>query len=100
MNKLLVFLFFILLLSACNKSGIDDSDKRNQNWVWWVDSKTGAATWIPCANNTSVMTGNYTTFFFNGKMQEKGKLIDGKNIDTAYVYDINETLIKLYHGIN
>lgn len=105
--SIILFLLFIIPLFLSYNNGprkylpeewwpenVDQSKYRNENWSWWVDSKTGKGIWIPIADEITVKTGNYTLFFFNGKIREKGKLVDGKNTDTAFVFDINENLIK------
>jgi antitoxin component YwqK of YwqJK toxin-antitoxin module len=89
-------LFFVLISSllSCERNGFNDATKRNENWVWWVDSKTDLGHWIPFSTVTTVSDGNYTLFYFNGKIYKTGRLKNGKDIDTSYVYDINEKLIK------
>ncbi|HEY0031309.1 MAG TPA: hypothetical protein VGC65_11160 [Bacteroidia bacterium] len=92
MKKLLI-VFILFSLFACNK-GINDPEKRNENWSWWVDAKTGEGEWVPVADTTTVKSGTYTLFFSNGKIREKGTLLNGILIDTVYTYDIDEKLIK------
>jgi antitoxin component YwqK of YwqJK toxin-antitoxin module len=79
---------------ACNSSDINDPAKRNEYWIWWVDAKTGKGTWIPSSNETTVTDGNYTGFYFNGKVKRKGKLVNGKDIDTAICFNLEGNNIK------
>lgn len=87
--------FTILLLTffGCSQNSIDDLTKRNTNWVWWVDSRTGVGEWIPFSNNNPVKDGTYTTFYFNGNIKEVGKLKGGRNIDTSNIFDLNGILL-------
>jgi antitoxin component YwqK of YwqJK toxin-antitoxin module len=96
--SLLIFLSFSLLIS-CNK-GINDKSKRNENWAWWVDASTGKGKWIPIGDATTVKNGQYTRFYFNGNIFQQGKLIDGKNVDTIYAYNLDGKLCyyKLVKG--
>jgi len=85
--KLSVILIACYLLGC--KGNLDDKSKRNENWVWWVDAKTGKARWIPVTEDEpQVKDGRYTRFYFNGNVFEKGRLVDGKNVDTTFNYDI------------
>lgn len=68
--------------------------KRNENWAYWVDSITGESSWVPVGPENTLKDGRYTLFYSNGKTYEKGKLKDGKNIDTIYGYDLHENIIK------
>ena len=85
MKRLLIFIFFTFLLWSCNHNSIDDKEKRNENWCWWVDAKTNKGEWIPIKDETTVEKGKYTLFYSNGNLREKGKLNSGKRIDTIYV---------------
>ncbi|QSW89954.1 toxin-antitoxin system YwqK family antitoxin [Flavobacterium endoglycinae] len=91
MTKKLALLLLILIY-GCN-ADINDRDKRNENWVYWLDSKTGKSSWIPVSDQTTVKDGKYISFYSEGTIYEKGKLKNGKNIDTIYWYDQNEKLI-------
>ena len=69
MTKKLALLLLILIY-GCN-ADINDRDKRNENWVYWLDSKTGKSSWIPVSDQTTVKDGKYISFysfqFFYGK---------------------------------
>ncbi|MBZ4034477.1 toxin-antitoxin system YwqK family antitoxin [Flavobacterium sp. 17A] len=84
--------FLLILIYSCN-ADINNKEKRNENWVYWQDSETGKSSWIPVSDQTTVKDGKYTSFYSAGSVYEKGKLKNGKNIDTIYWYDQNEKLI-------
>jgi antitoxin component YwqK of YwqJK toxin-antitoxin module len=90
--KLILFLISIIIFSSCNRDDINDKNKRNQNWVWWIDAKTGKGQWIPVRDQTTVTDGQYTEFYFNGNPYEHGKLLNGNPIDTIFRYDIQGKL--------
>lgn len=92
-RQILIFISIIFLFS-CNDNDINDMNKRNENWAYWVDSITGEASWVPVGPETTLKDGRYTLFYSNGKTYEKGKLKDGKNKDTIYCFDLNENIIK------
>jgi len=93
-KKLTTILFILILICSCG-ADINDADKRNENWIYWVDAKTGEASWVPVGNETTIKNGKYISFYSKGTIYQKGKLKNGKRIDTIYCYDINEKLIKL-----
>ncbi|HEY1195062.1 toxin-antitoxin system YwqK family antitoxin [Flavobacterium sp.] len=93
MTKKLILLIVSILVYGCNNADINDRDKRNENWVYWIDSKTGKKSWIPVSDQTTVKDGKYTSFYNKGTIYETGKLKNGKNIDTIFWYDLNEKLI-------
>ncbi|HTD99255.1 MAG TPA: toxin-antitoxin system YwqK family antitoxin [Mucilaginibacter sp.] len=89
MKYTLSLILIVLLFYSC-KDTFSDKDKRNENWVWWTDAKTGKSSWIPVNDGSMpVMNGKYTSFYFNGNIRHKGKLINGKDNDTVFCYDIN-----------
>lgn len=100
--KKLIIIFFTSTLFGCDSASIDDPRKRNENWAWFVNSGTGEGEWGPLIDgNTSFKTGDITYFYFNGNIQEKAKLFNGKYIDTAIVYSLkNSTPIKYKITIN
>lgn len=71
---------------------IDQKDKRNDNWVWFVDAESNIGSWIPVGNETTLENGEYTLFYFNGNPRKKGKYLNGKDCDTIYFYDIGGKL--------
>jgi hypothetical protein len=79
---------------GCGDNGLNDLSKRNENWVWFVDKKSGQGIWVPIGNRTTLENGNYTAFYYNGKIREKGKIVDTQHVDTIYFYDLSEKLIK------
>jgi hypothetical protein len=89
-----LFAVLLGLLYACSNQSMDNPDKRNESWVWFVNKDTGKGEWVPIKDKMSVPDGNYTAFYFNGKVREKGKIANLKRIDTIYYYSLNEDLIK------
>ena len=99
MTKHIIIFISIILFSGCSNSDINDKSKRNENWAYWIDSVTAEASWVPVGPENTLKDGRYTLFYSNGKTYEKGKLKNGKSIDTVYRYGINENIIK-YELIN
>lgn len=91
-KKLLIFIS--ILICGCQGADINDTNKRNENWIYWIDKNTGEASWVPVGNKTTIKDGKYTSFYTNGVIYQKGKLKNGKHIDTIYFYDLKEKLIK------
>ena len=91
-KKLLIF--FSILIYGCHGVDIDDADKRNENWIYWTDKNTGESSWIPFGNKTTVKDGSFTSFYNNGNVYQKGKLKNGKRIDTICDYDLNNNLLE------
>lgn len=91
--KRILIIFTALITLSC-KDNINDSDKRNENWCWWVDSKTGKGEWIPIADETTVNDGDYATFYFNGTVREIGRLKNKEDIDTLKLHDLSGKLIR------
>lgn len=89
--KAFIIFTALFILYGCNHSSINDADKRNENWTWFVDAKTGNGQWIPNTERHSknVPDGTYTQFYFNGNMRTIGEIINGKNSDTTYWCDLN-----------
>lgn len=89
--KVLPITILIFLLISCNqsKNNINDRSRRNANWEWWVDSKTGKGEWIALGEDSSTLkNGSYTTFYYNGEKCEEGKLSNGKKVDTLFAYNL------------
>lgn len=93
-KKRFIFLFFLILFYSCQNADINNPDKRNEKWAYWIDAKTGEASWIPVTNEMTVKDGKFTLFYAKGTIYEKGKIKNGKHVDTIYCYDINENLVK------
>ncbi|ELV7526250.1 toxin-antitoxin system YwqK family antitoxin [Flavobacterium psychrophilum] len=95
MTRKLIIIFTFILIYGCHNADINDSSKRNENWVYWIDKKTGEASWVPVTDNeTTLKDGRYTRFYTSGGIYQKGKLKNGKDIDTLYFYDLKEKLIQ------
>ena len=94
-RNFLIITFALITFYGCQNADIEDSSKRNENWVYWVDKTSGKASWIPVkSNETTLKDGIYTRFYKTGTIYQKGKLKNGKDIDTIYFYDLNEKLIQ------
>ncbi|MGN7811896.1 hypothetical protein [Flavobacterium sp. 22076] len=94
MTKKLLIIFISILIYGCNNADINDKEKRNEHWVYWIDTKTGEASWIPVGDKTTIEDGSFTSFYNNGNIYQKGKLKNGKRIDTIYDYDLNNNLLE------
>jgi antitoxin component YwqK of YwqJK toxin-antitoxin module len=92
-TNLILFFIAILIFSSCNRDNINDSSKRNMNWVWWVDAHTGKGKWIPTGYATTVKDGTFTRFYITGQIFETGKYKDGIEVDTAFYYDFKAQII-------
>lgn len=94
-RKILLIAFTLITFYGCQNADINDSSKRNENWVYWVDKTNGKASWVPVkGNETTLKDGTYTRFYKTGTIYQKGKLKNGKDIDTIYFYDLNEKIIQ------
>ena len=92
--KYFIPLFFVLIAFCSCSDNINDNNKRNEGWCWWVDASTRKGEWIPINVSGNVENGTYTLFFSNGVMCEVGKLKNKINVDTTFTYDIYGKLIK------
>jgi antitoxin component YwqK of YwqJK toxin-antitoxin module len=94
-RKILLIAFTLITFYGCQNADINDSSKRNENWVYWIDKTNGKAFWVPVkGNETTLKDGIYTRFYKTGTIYQKGKLKNGKDIDTIYFYDLNEKIIQ------
>jgi antitoxin component YwqK of YwqJK toxin-antitoxin module len=93
MTKNLLILISILVY-GCQNVDINDTDKRNENWIYWIDKNTGNASWVKVGVETTVNDGSFTSFYKNGNIYQKGKLKNGKRIDTIYDYDLKNNLLE------
>ncbi|HFG0564776.1 toxin-antitoxin system YwqK family antitoxin [Flavobacterium psychrophilum] len=94
MKKKLIIILISILIYGCNNADINDKDKRNEDWIYWIDAKTGEASWVPVGDETTIKDGRYTSFYTKGMIFQKGKLKNGKHIDTIYDYDINGKIMQ------
>jgi antitoxin component YwqK of YwqJK toxin-antitoxin module len=76
-----------IFAAGCNSSDINDKEKRNDHWDWWVDASSGKGKWISLSDHPTWKNGAYTSFYYDGKVFEKGIIKDGKYVDTSYEYD-------------
>lgn len=93
-NYLFIATCFIVFSFSCNQKSINNPEKRNENWVWFVDKDTKVGKWTPINVGNPVQSGQYTKFFPNGNIYEKGTILHAKQVDTSFLFDINEKLIK------
>ncbi|PCI93098.1 MAG: hypothetical protein COB15_16935 [Flavobacteriales bacterium] len=94
MNKILIFLVISVLLGCGNDLGINNPEKRNESWCWFVDEKTGTGEWVPIGEGDDNLIGEYNLFFFNGSRRERGSVKNSVIIDTVFIFDLNDKLIK------
>lgn len=87
-------MIFSFLLGCGNESGINDPEKRNENWCWFVDENTKEGEWVPLGDKTTLDDGEYTLFFCNGEIRKTGKLKNGEDCDTIFQYSLNGKLIS------
>jgi hypothetical protein len=83
-----LLLFTTLVLeSGCTSDNINDLNKRNNRWAWWVDATSQKGRWIPLSNNPTWENGSFTKFYFDGKIAANGKIKNGKYSDTTFWFD-------------
>ena len=83
----LLTMLYSLIAVGCSTDDINNKDKRNTHWAWWVDATTHKGRWIPLGNNPTWKNGTFTKFYFDGKIAAKGKIKDGKYVDTTFCFD-------------
>ncbi len=93
MKNIHLFILITFLIS-CDKPSVNDKNKRNENWCWFIVEETGEGMWIPVGTDNNLPDGTYFLFYCNGKISQKGKIKDNNDIDTIYYYDLTENLIK------
>ena len=42
-------IFIVVMLISCGNDNINNRNKRNDKWAWWVDVKNENGKWIPLA---------------------------------------------------
>lgn len=94
MKNFTTIIILLTFLYGCKTTGIDNPEKRNENWCWFVDKTTGEGKWVPIGNETTLPDGDYTLFFCNGGIRQKGKLKDKKDCDTIFYFDLNGIIIS------
>jgi hypothetical protein len=95
MKYLLPTLFLFSFFCGCSSNGIDDASKRNKNWCWFVNKETGKGEWVPIKDETNLPDGEYSLFFSNGSIRQKGKLKDKKDCDTTFSSLLKAEEIKI-----
>lgn len=94
MTNRVLLLFIIILLFSCHSSDFENPQKRNENWYWFVDAKSGEEKWMPVTSLDLLADGEYMLFFSNGKLRQKGKRKNKKEVDTSYYYDLDGKVIS------
>ena len=54
-RNFLIITFALITFYGCQNADIEDSSKRNENWVYWVDKTSGKASWIPVKSNETTL---------------------------------------------
>lgn len=97
MTKKIILILISFIIYACNDNkhaDINDLEKRNENWMYWIDSVTGKASWVKISGNeTTIKDGKFTLFYSKGSIYKKGTLKNGKEIDTTFFFNQKEKLI-------
>jgi antitoxin component YwqK of YwqJK toxin-antitoxin module len=97
MIKKLILVLISFTIYACNNNkhaDINDSEKRNESWIYWIDSATDQASWVKVSGNeTTVKDGKFTLFYSKGAIYKKGTLKNGKEIDTTFFFNKNEKVV-------
>lgn len=94
MRQFKIIVILLAFLCGCQTTGINNPEKRNENWAWFIDKNTSEGMWVPIGDHTTLDDGDYTLFFCNGKIRQIGKLKNGKNADTTFYYDLTEKIIS------
>ena len=99
--SIIPLLFFVFI--SCNNDNINDKSKRNENWLWRENPKTGKGEWVHLGGtNSNLKDGKYTNFYFNGVKCEEWKRVNGKIVDTIFSYDLKGQLdyYELNNGLD
>ena len=99
MKTSLTFLIFLSFLIGCsNDSEIiietNEDSKRNENWGWVENGDYGKGQWVPVNEKHTVKNGDYTMFYFNGNISEKGRLLNQRLIDTTTFFNLQGEAIR------
>ena len=92
-----------ILIISCNdasnkkaserEKGIDNKEKRNENWSWVTDLNGENGEWVRIGENNTIENGRFTNFYYNGNIRTKGKLKNGELVDTLYSFDLEGKLL-------
>jgi hypothetical protein len=63
-----------VILIGCASPGIDDVNKRNEKWAWWIDQSSGIGSWILIGDEKTFKSGHYTLFYRNGHIYQRIQL--------------------------
>jgi antitoxin component YwqK of YwqJK toxin-antitoxin module len=76
-------------------NGINDSSKRNSNWVWVTDLDNENGRWVKYGKRENkTQDFRFSLFFDNGNICQKGKVRNGEYIDTIYNYDLSGKIVS------
>jgi antitoxin component YwqK of YwqJK toxin-antitoxin module len=89
MNFRALSIIFFFALGCSDPDSMDDKSKRNENWAWFVDQKTGVGEWVELSYKSTIDEGEYVFFYSNGNRRQTGKLKQGIDCDTVYRFDIH-----------
>lgn len=89
MKRRTLSIIFFFAIGCSNPDSIEDKSKRNENWAWFVDQKTGVGEWVELSDKSTIDGGDYVLFYSNGNVRQKGKFKNGVDCDTVYRFDIH-----------
>ncbi|UTW63569.1 toxin-antitoxin system YwqK family antitoxin [bacterium SCSIO 12741] len=100
MKSILGVLFVTLCFVRCDEDSINDPEKRNENWCWFIDMNTGKGSWVPFGDKQTVESGRYVYFYSNGFIRCKGRTENYLDVDTIYHFDLkgNYTHFDVLYG--
>jgi antitoxin component YwqK of YwqJK toxin-antitoxin module len=85
-----IFLIFCGILFSCDQAktpSINDLEKRNSDWVWFVDNESGNGEWLKVGGKTeNSKEGRITFFYDNGEIYQIVKVQNGDYVDTTFNY--------------
>ncbi len=98
MSKIIRLVLLLVLFASCNSNqSINDKSKRNEDWSWFIDSKTGEGSWIEIDGPGGPLEdGKYVLFYKNGAIREKRNVENGHIVDTSFYYSPNKNQIIKY----
>lgn len=96
-DKCLKFLicFIIPFVFSCKSNSIDNTDNRNDCYMWFVDALTLEGSWIeidPFSTGPILANGECTYFYSGGNIREKCRLDENGDFDTLFLYNLNNEM--------
>ena len=90
-----------LIVDDWISENINDKNKRNENWSWFINEDTGKGKWVPIGEETTADSGDYFLFYHNDHIMKKGRFKNKIEIDTTCIYNLKgETIKYLIHNSN